>query len=164
MTFLPGKQIVYHAIQSPLSSSTPEDLVAIDTETAALRAETTSLTVEAKTLRCTLSSLDATLSTSDLRTAVATLAAEKAEVTARLEGLRGGTVKPVSREEKEKVERELREMRGVEGRRGKIVRGMWESVVDFAGGEGLDLGELRVCGFFPILENCFRLQRSSNVC
>lgn len=52
---------------------------------------------------------------------------------ARLEVLRAGKAKKVSREERETVEREWRDMRGVAGRREAIVKEMWgmiEEVVE----------------------------------
>jgi len=73
----PGKQWVYHALQDPNESATPEDLAAIDEQIVSFREETNSNNAEIKTLRATLSSLESTMSTSDLRTSVAAMEEEK---------------------------------------------------------------------------------------
>jgi 26S proteasome regulatory subunit (ATPase 3-interacting protein) len=50
---------------------------------------------------------------------------EKAEMEGRLEMLRGGSVKPVSKEEKGQVDAELKMVGRCKDRRARIVKEMW---------------------------------------
>lgn len=115
----------------------------MDEEISALREETTTIGANIKSLRSTLSSLESTMSTADLRISVAAMESEKREITARLEKLRKGDVKPVSKEEREAVEKSVALWEGVAVRRGKIVKEMWGCVLDTLP-EGVDPMELRV--------------------
>lgn len=129
-----GKQIVYHAIQDPASSCTPEQLAALDTQITDLRNQTTQLTATAKILRGTLSSLNSELSTADLISNVQALETEKTEILERLESLKAGKAKKVTKEQREEVEREWKVWRRMAKRREVIARNVWgiiaESVQD----------------------------------
>lgn len=130
-----GKQSVYHTIQDLDNAPTPAQLKEMDDRIQTLKDETTTLTAQAKTLRTTLAQLNSSLSTADLRTQVAAMQAEKAEIEARLEGLRVGNVKPVSKEEKESIERDMRVVgRCVDARR-KIVKEMSGMILEAVGKE-----------------------------
>ncbi|KAL9637309.1 MAG: hypothetical protein Q9164_002271 [Protoblastenia rupestris] len=101
--FVPGKQIVYHAIQGPNDALCLDDLAAMDKEITSLRDEVATLKSNEKLLRSNLASVNATMSTAELRSHVQSLLSEKAEVLARLGPLRKGDVKPVSAAEKEAI-------------------------------------------------------------
>lgn len=121
---------MYHTIQNPDDTPTPEKLAEMDSLTQRLRDETSSLTTQAKSLRGSLAQLKSSLSTADLRAQVAAMQAEKAEIEARLVSLRSGSVKPVSREEKERVDAELRVVGRCAEVRQKIVREMWGGIAE----------------------------------
>ncbi|KAF1977170.1 TBPIP-domain-containing protein [Bimuria novae-zelandiae CBS 107.79] len=133
-----GKQIVYHAIQNPDDACTPSHLAALDTTTTSLRARTTTLLATAKSLRTTLTTLNSTLSTADLIASVTALKAEKAAVVARLESLRAGKAKKVTKREREEVDREWETYSRLSRKRAKIGKECWELI------EGqLEGGEMR---------------------
>lgn len=115
----------------------------MDAQIAALRDETATMNANVKSLRSTLSSLESTMSTVDLRAAVAAMENEKSEIGKRLESLRSGDVKPVSREEKESVDRELGRWEKVMSRRKRIVKEMWGVILD-ALPEGVEVADMRV--------------------
>ncbi|KAL6709535.1 hypothetical protein ACN47E_001470 [Coniothyrium glycines] len=123
-----GKQIVYHAIQDANDSCTPEELAALDDEIISLRTQTANLQATAKTLRADLASLNSTLSTTDLLSAVQALEPEKAELTARLEALRAGKAKKVTKEEREAIDAEAKKWQLAARRRAKIALDMWKEI------------------------------------
>ncbi|KAH3906404.1 hypothetical protein HBH56_203210 [Parastagonospora nodorum] len=125
-----GKQIVYHAIQDPSDSCTPEQLSALDTLTTDLRNKTVHLTSTAKTLRSSLSSLNSSLSTVDLVSSVHALEAEKAEILARLQSLKEGRAKKVTKEQREEVEREWKRACAVAKRRERVCGEVWGYIED----------------------------------
>ncbi|KAF2803875.1 TBPIP-domain-containing protein [Mytilinidion resinicola] len=134
-----GKQIVYHCVQSVDDAVTPEHLAEIDNTISTLRAETTTATASAKTLRASLASLNTTLSTSDLRSSIAKLEAEREDYETRLGALRGGQIRPVKKEEKEKADSEWKVWKGIAGRRTNIVKEMWKTVEEV--GQGMSAEE-----------------------
>ncbi|KAF2629873.1 TBPIP-domain-containing protein [Macroventuria anomochaeta] len=137
-----GKQIVYHALQSPDDAVSPEQLADYDTRITSLQTQTTDLQALTKTLRSTLASLNSTLSTADMLSNISSLEHEKSEIVTRLESLRAGHAKKVTAEERAKVEKEWKMMKGVMGRREKIAREFWAMVQE--GTEGSEaLEELR---------------------
>ncbi|KAJ4365773.1 hypothetical protein N0V83_008394 [Neocucurbitaria cava] len=125
-----GKQIVYHATQNAEDSCTPEELVALDTQIADLRTNTTNLLSTAKTLRSTLSTLNSTLSTAELINDVHALESDKSKTLARLESLKAGKAKKVTKEEREQVEEEWKKGVSVAKKRGKIAGEMWKFIAD----------------------------------
>ncbi|KNG47689.1 aaa-domain-containing protein [Stemphylium lycopersici] len=125
-----GKQIVYHALQNAVEACTTEQLAALDTAILDYRAQTTSLNATAKTLRATLSSLNSTLSTADLIANVHALETERAEMEARLDGLRKGKAKKVTATEREAIEKEWKKSASVARKRAKISKEMWTIIED----------------------------------
>ncbi|KAF2707370.1 homologous-pairing protein-like protein 2 [Pleomassaria siparia CBS 279.74] len=125
-----GKQIVYHALQNPEDSCTPEELGALETSISQLRSSTAIAIATSKTLRSTLSALNSTLSTTNLISNVAALEAEKPEIVARLESLKAGKTKKVTKQEREDIERGWKEWRVVAKRREKIATEMWKMIED----------------------------------
>ena len=123
---VPGKQIVYHAIQDPNDAMSLEDLAAMDAEIATLRESITTSKANEKLIRASLVSINSTMSSEELRNTVAQLEHEKKEILARLGPLRAGNVKPVLREEKEAVQKEWREWSKKAGARKKICMELWE--------------------------------------
>ncbi|QDS77885.1 hypothetical protein FKW77_000459 [Venturia effusa] len=125
-----GKQSVYHVIQKPEESPSPDELAEMDKRTQQLRDEISNLNTTAKALRSTLSSLNSTLSTADLRAAIARMDAERAEILDRLASLRSGDIQPVSKEEKQEVDKQAKTMEKSLTKRKKIVKEMWGQVLD----------------------------------
>jgi 26S proteasome regulatory subunit (ATPase 3-interacting protein) len=117
----------------------------MDKRTEELRNETTNLNATAKSLRATLASLNNTLSTADLRASVAALEAERTEILERLTALRAGTVRPVSKEEKEQVDKDMKAWEKVLITRRKIVKDMWGQIMEGLP-EGVQANELKVSG------------------
>lgn len=116
--------------QDASDSCTPQQLAALDTQITDLRNQTANLTATAKTLRSTLSSLNSTLSTADLISDVHALESAKSEVLARLESLRAGKAKKVSKQERESVEKEWKKTVAVAKKREKIAGEMWKLIAD----------------------------------
>ncbi|KAL5121036.1 hypothetical protein ACEQ8H_000885 [Pleosporales sp. CAS-2024a] len=119
-----GKQI------DPSDGCTPEYLASLDSRTTDLRTQTAQLTAIAKTLRANLASLNSSLSTADLIANVQALEAEKAEITKRLESLKEGKAKKVTKEQREEVEQEWKRVCAVAKRREKVSKDMWGYIED----------------------------------
>ncbi|KAA8613304.1 Tat binding protein 1-interacting [Pyrenophora tritici-repentis] len=128
-----GKQIVYHALQNAAEACTTSELAALDTTILDLRTRTTALLATAKALRSTLSSLNSTLSTADLVTHVHALEQEKTQLETRLDALRKGKAKKISREEREGVEMEWKKWGKVAKARERIVKEMWGVIEEGVG-------------------------------
>lgn len=92
------------------------------------------LTATAKILRSNLSALNSSLSTADLVSSVSAAEAEKAEIEARLDSLKAGKAKKVTKEEREQVEKEWKRALHVAKKREWIRREMW----NYIGDQGLD--------------------------
>ncbi|KAF2658130.1 Tat binding protein 1-interacting [Lophiostoma macrostomum CBS 122681] len=129
-----GKQIVYHALQNTQDAMTSDQLGALDTTIADLRSETTNALANVKTLRSTLSSLNSTMSTADLVSSVQTFEAEKTEILVRLETLKAGKAKKVTKEERCAIDEQWKKWSGVRKRREKIVGEMWKMIEDVLDG------------------------------
>ncbi|CAI6338840.1 unnamed protein product [Periconia digitata] len=129
-----GKQIVYHVHQNPDDALTPEQVASIDSQISDLQSATAALNTTAKTLRSTLASLNSTLSTSDLIATVQTLDAEKQEMLARLDMLKAGKAKKVTKKERDEVERGWKTAGLASRRREKIAREMWKMIEDVVEG------------------------------
>ncbi|KAK4979647.1 hypothetical protein LTR66_010396 [Elasticomyces elasticus] len=125
-----GKQIVYHALQSPTDAATPEDLAALDAEIQRLRNETVALRAEEKALKTALATLSTTVSLPDLRASVQVLEAERQEMTARLILLRSGSAKPIAAGEKDGVDAEMRRWGRAAAARKGIRNCLWALVCD----------------------------------
>ncbi|KAL1594970.1 hypothetical protein SLS59_008521 [Nothophoma quercina] len=137
-----GKQIVYHALQSPDDAVSAEQLAEYDTRISTLNTQTTDLQALAKTLRGTLASLNSTLSTADMLSSITSLEQEKSEIRTRLESLKAGSAKKVTADERKEVEEEWKKMKGIAGRREKIAKDFFAMVKE--GTEGAEaLEELR---------------------
>ena len=109
---------------------TPEQLAALDATITDLRSQTATALATAKTLRSTLSSLNSTMSTANLVSSVQALEAEKAVILARLETLKAGKAKKVTKEERVAIDEQLSKWSGVRKRREKIVGEMWKLIED----------------------------------
>lgn len=88
------------------------------------------LTATAKILRSNLNTLNSSLSTTDLVANVAALESEKAEIEARLESLRLGKAKKVTKEEREQTEKDWKKAVRVARKRQAIAREMWFWIAD----------------------------------
>ena len=122
---LPGKQIVYHAIQDPNDALCMDDLAAMDKQIASLREDLSTLKSNEKLLRSNLVSANATMSTTELSSLVKDLSNEQAEFLARLCQLRNGDIKPVTPEEKESVDKEWAMWKRKAEARKKIAMELW---------------------------------------
>jgi hypothetical protein len=122
--------VVYHAIQDPNESATPEEIAAMDAEIATLRTEITDLKAAEKTLKAELTTLNATMSTYEMVTAFQINNLDIQEIEERLGPLRAGDVKPVSKEEKERVETEWRLWSRRAATRKKIALDVWGLVCE----------------------------------
>lgn len=128
--------------QSPDDAISPAQLADYDSRTASLTTQTTDLLALARTLQGTLKSLTSSLSAADMLSSISALECERAAIETRLEGLRKGSARKVSVEEREMVEREWKIMLGVEKRREVIAKVLWGLVED--GTESKDvLADLR---------------------
>jgi 26S proteasome regulatory subunit (ATPase 3-interacting protein) len=81
-------------------------------------------------LRSSLSSLNSSLSTADLIANVQALESEKAEILARLDSLKEGKAKKVTKEQREEVEREWKKAVSVARKREKVARDAWGYIED----------------------------------
>lgn len=94
--------------QDPQDSATPEELALLDTSIASLREVIPSLKSVLRDKSKSLTTLRSQPTTQALQISVDNLEKQRDEFQARLQVLRSGRVKPVSKEEKERVEAEHR--------------------------------------------------------
>lgn len=92
--------------QDPKDSATPEELASLDASIASLRKVIPSLKATLKVKSTSLATFRSEPTTQALQIAVDSLEKQRDETEARLKVLRSGSVKPVSKEEKERVEAE----------------------------------------------------------
>jgi 26S proteasome regulatory subunit (ATPase 3-interacting protein) len=90
--------------QDPKDSATPEELASLDTSIASLRELIPSLKSTLKAKSTSLATLRSEPTTQALQIAVDSLEKQRDQTEARLKVLRSGSVKPVSKDEKERVE------------------------------------------------------------
>lgn len=105
-----------------------EKLAEQDREIQRLRDETVGLKAEEKELRSSLRESAVQVPLPELKANVEKMMKQKMELQARLAKLRGGSVKPVSKTEKEKTEREWTRLRKVARNRQKIRIVMWKTI------------------------------------
>ena len=122
---MPGKQVVYHAVQDPTDAMSLEDLAAMDKDIATLQETIYTAKANEKLLRANLVNVNATLSTQELRDSVSILEHETKEILQRLGPLRSGNVKPVLPEEKDAVDREWGQWSRKAAVRKKICLELW---------------------------------------
>lgn len=107
----------------------------MDTEIARLREEAIALKSEEKELRETLRKSSTQVPLPQLKADVASLESQKTDIEARLEKLKGGSLKPISAEEKEKVNGSHRmAVKSLEARK-KIRMELWRTLEDGVGKE-----------------------------
>lgn len=99
-----GKAWIFHALQNPDDSASPEDLKALDEAINATRESLQSLKAAVKSKQNTLANIRAAPTTDLLRAEVKCLESANKEMEERLKVLRRGGIKPVSAEDKENVE------------------------------------------------------------
>jgi len=92
--------------QDPKDSATPEELASLDTSIASLREVVPSLKATLKVKSNSLATLRTEPTTQALQVAVDNMEKERDENEARLKVHRSGSVKPMSKDEKERVEAE----------------------------------------------------------
>ena len=114
--------------QDEADEASLDTLTQMDDETKRLRDTTIALKAEEKELRLSLREGASQVSLSELKVAVTSLEEQKAEMTARLAKLKGGNVKPVSLEEREKVGAEHRKWQKAANARKKIRTELWNVV------------------------------------
>ena len=100
----------------------------MDAETTRLRDATTALKAEEKELRLALREGTSQVPLTELRSSIATFEQEKAEMTARLAKLKGGNLKPVSVDEREKINGDHRKWSKTAGARKKIRKELWADI------------------------------------
>lgn len=102
-----------------------EKLQGMDAETTRLREETKALKAEEKELRLALREGATQIPLPELKASVTALELKKAEQVVRLAKLQGGSLKPVSAEEREQVNREHKKWAKCAGNRKKIRLELW---------------------------------------
>lgn len=100
----------------------------MDDETARLRDETTAFKAEEKELRSSLREGASQVPLPELKASVIALEEQKTGLEARLEKLKGGGLKPMSAEEREKVNMEYKRWMKCAGNRRKIRAEMWKMI------------------------------------
>lgn len=108
--------------QDPKDSATPEELASLDTSIASLRESIPSLKTSLKVKSSSLAMLRSEPTTQALQIAVDNLRMQRDETEARLKVLRSGSVKPVSKEEREGVEAEHKKW----AKKALMRKRMWE--------------------------------------
>lgn len=103
-------------------------LQALDEQTVRLREETNALKAEEKDLRVALREGASQVPLAELQASVAALEHQKAELEARLAKLRGGNLKPVSAEERERVGKEYKSWMRCAANRKKIRVEVWKVI------------------------------------
>lgn len=100
----------------------------MEDETTRLRDATTALKAEEKELRLALREGASQVPLPEPKASVLSLAEQKTEMVARLAKLKGGNLKPVSLEEREKVGAEFRKWQRIAGARKKIRVELWREI------------------------------------
>ncbi|KAL7272100.1 hypothetical protein RUND412_005110 [Rhizina undulata] len=125
-----GKQTVYHAVQNPKDSASPEELKAMGEIIEATKADNATLKSELKELQATLNSLKATPTVISLQESVALLQTEIQEIESELFPLRSGSIKPVSMEDKATVDTEYVRLERLIRVRMKQFKDFWGTICD----------------------------------
>jgi 26S proteasome regulatory subunit, ATPase 3, interacting protein len=112
--------------QDPNDSATPEELASLDTSIASLREVIPSLKETLKAKSTALATLRSEPTTQALQIAVDNLEKQRGETEARLKVLRSGSVKPVPKEEKERVEAEYKKW----AKKALMRKRMWKEAED----------------------------------
>lgn len=100
----------------------------MDEETKRLRDATVVFKAEEKILRLALRECASQLPLSELKASVASLGEQKAEMTARLAKSKGGDVKALSLEQRDKVNSEHRKWQKTANARKKIRTELWKEI------------------------------------
>ncbi|KAK7546593.1 Tat binding protein 1-interacting protein-domain-containing protein [Phyllosticta citricarpa] len=139
-----GKQLVYHVPQTAAdaAASSPEHLAALDAQITTLKTNTAAALAETKALRSTIATLGATVPLAELRASVQALEDEASDAESRVAALKAGNAVPVSAEEREMLEQMMRKWARAEKARKKIVKELWDTIVDHVGDKDV-LAELR---------------------
>ena len=114
--------------QDEADEASLDTLKEMEDETKRLRDDTTALKVEEKELRLSLREGASQIPLSELKAAVTSLEEQKAEMMARLAKLKGGKLKPVSLEEREKVGGEHWKWQKAANARKKIRMELWKEI------------------------------------
>ena len=122
---IPGKQTVYHSLQSQDDDATPEAIAALDQEVKHYQDQLTELKTREKQARTELATLCARPRLSDLRNDIDQLDREKARLVTRLTELRADNSTQVSPEEKAKVDNEWKLWQKQVNLRRRICYEMW---------------------------------------
>jgi 26S proteasome regulatory subunit (ATPase 3-interacting protein) len=143
-------------LQDVSNVPTVEDVQAIETETQALRNETASAQTTLKQLRAELISLSSELTIEQLTDGITKFEEVKAQLLDRLEPLRSGTAKPVTKEERDVVNTEFKRWNRCADRRRKIVKEIWGVIQDGMGNsDGVNLVSLKVLLYHSLLSRGF---------
>ncbi|KAI5855395.1 Tat binding protein 1-interacting protein-domain-containing protein [Tricharina praecox] len=137
-----GKQIVYHAIQSPTENSSEEDLKAMDEEIEGIKAETAALKASIKAAHASLAALKSTPSIDALNDSIEVVEAEAAALEETLKGLRAVSETPVADPAtRAAAEKEYAFLEKEYARRRKQFREFWGMVCDGYEGDVKELWE-----------------------
>lgn len=115
-------------VQEELTDTDTATLQEVADETTRLKDTTVSLKAEEKDIRLALREGASKIPLPELKASVAGLEEQKGELTARLEKLKGGSVKPVSAEDREKVSTEHRKWMKSASARKKIRTELWKEI------------------------------------
>ena len=102
----------------------------MDAETTRLKDATIALKAEEKELRLTLREGASRIPLPELKTSAEALEQQKTGMEERLAKLKGGTLKPISLEEREKTKSEHRIWQKIAGARKKIRTEMWTMIAE----------------------------------
>ncbi|OJJ43352.1 hypothetical protein ASPZODRAFT_919782 [Penicilliopsis zonata CBS 506.65] len=122
-----GKQIVYHALQSPEDDASPEGLADLEGEVKRLQEQTTEFKANEKKVRAELVLLCARPTLSELRQDLTRLEREKVTIVKSLEALRSTESVPVSVEERAEVDKEWKKWQRHASARARICQELWRS-------------------------------------
>lgn len=105
----------------------------MEAETTRLRETTQTLKLEEKQLRKALHDGATFVPMSELQASVTALEQQQAEMSARLEKLQGGSVQPMSAEQREKISKDWKTWQKTANARKNIRKELWETIVTIVG-------------------------------
>ncbi|KAJ5885300.1 Chitin synthase activator (Chs3) [Penicillium taxi] len=125
-----GKQVVYHAIQDPSQSATPETIAAINQEIKTLQDELVTIKTGEKKVRAALTALEAKPRICDLQQEVHQLKEQWDTIQARVSKAQGDTLQiPV--EERDKLEKEWKQWQRHATVRRRLCRDLWGKCTEY---------------------------------
>jgi 26S proteasome regulatory subunit (ATPase 3-interacting protein) len=137
-----------YLLQDPKDDASPEELAGLDISIVTAREAIPVLKSTLKSKTATLTTLRSAPTTEALRESILELEKQKAEMESRLHVLKSGNLKPVSKEDKERVEAEFRRWAKKSADRYRIWKEAEGTLLEAMSREELYVSLVAECGEF----------------